>query len=240
MSAAGDRLARVRDRICDAAARAHRDPDEVTLLGVSKRQPLERVLDAVEAGLGQLGENYAQEARDKRPDFEAGRLQRNLPEPRWHFVGQLQRNKARLVVPLFDVVETVDRTALAIALDRSASSAGRVLDVLLQVDLSGEATDGPKGGVEPDALPTLLADVSGLEHLRVVGLMAIPAAQQDPEATRPAFARLRALRDDLSSRPEGRSLRELSMGMSGDFEVAIEEGATIVRVGTALFGARDS
>ena len=240
MSAAADRLAQVRERIARAAARGGRDPAEVTLLGVSKRQPLERVLEAVAAGLDHLGENYAQEAQRKRPAFDREREQRSLPAPRWHFVGQLQRNKARLVVPLFDVVETVDRASLAVALDRCAGAASRVLDVLLQVDLSGESAEGPKGGISPDTLPALLAEVAGLEHLRVVGLMAIPAAQQDPEASRPAFARLRGLRDALSSRPEGGTLRELSMGMSADFGVAIEEGATIVRVGTALFGPRDS
>jgi len=240
VSSAADRLARVNDRIHDAAARCGRDPSEVTLLGVSKRQPLERVLDAVEAGLTHLGENYAQEARDKRPAFDAELKTRSLPTPRWHFVGQLQRNKARLVAPLFDVVETVDRASLAAALDRAAEASETRLDVLLQVDLSGEASDGPKGGVAPDALPGLLEEVGSLAHLRIVGLMAIPAVQADAEGSRAAFARLRALRDDLSSRPEGGSLRELSMGMSADFEVAIEEGATIVRVGTALFGARNT
>ncbi|MCP5056971.1 MAG: YggS family pyridoxal phosphate-dependent enzyme [bacterium] len=240
MSSAAERLAQVRDRIQDATARCGRDPSEVTLLGVSKRQPLERVLGAIEAGLTHLGENYAQEARDKRPAFDAELKQRGLPAPRWHFVGQLQRNKARLVVPLFDVVETVDRAKLATALDRAAEPSGQALDVLLQVDLSDEASEGPKGGIAPEGLPGLLAEVAGLANLRAVGLMAIPAVQPDPEASRAAFARLRALRDDLSSRPEGGSLRELSMGMSADFEVAIEEGATIVRVGTALFGPRDS
>ncbi len=239
MSGAAERLARVRERIAAAAARAERDPAEVTLVGVSKRQPRERVLAALAAGLGDLGENYAQEARDERPGFDAERERLGLPAPRWHFVGQLQRNKARLVVPLFDIVETVDRSSLATELDHRTGAAGRVLDVLLQVDVSGEAAAGRKGGAAPEAVPELLAETAALPHLRAVGLMAIPAASDDPEAVRPAFARLRALRDDLSSRPEGGTLRELSMGMSSDFEVAIEEGATIVRVGTAIFGPRE-
>lgn len=240
MSAAAERLAQVRERIAQAAARVGRDPGEVTLLGVSKRQPLERIIEAVAAGLEHLGENYAQEARSMRPAFEALREQRRLPAPRWHFVGQLQRNKARPVVALFDLVETVDRVSLAVALDHAARAENRVLEILLQVDLSDEAAEGPKGGVAPNALPALVTKIAGLEHLRAIGLMAIPAAQEDPQSSRPAFARLRELRDTLSSQPEGGSLRELSMGMSTDFEVAIEEGATIVRVGTAIFGPRGS
>jgi pyridoxal phosphate enzyme (YggS family) len=155
--------------------------------------------------------------------------------PRWHFIGRLQRNKARHVAARFDLVETLDREALGDELDRRAAAAGRRLDVLLQVDVVGEPQ---KGGAKPEDLPALLERSRSWGALRVVGLMAIPLETQHPEHSRPAFARLRALRDALRDAPGAGSLRALSMGMSADFEVAIEEGATIVRVGTALFGAR--
>ncbi|MDP6540758.1 MAG: YggS family pyridoxal phosphate-dependent enzyme [Planctomycetota bacterium] len=232
-----EQLAAVHERIAVAARRAAREPSAITLVGVSKRQPQERVVAAVAAGLRHLGENFAQEARDKRPALLAALAERGAPAPRWHFIGQLQRNKARLVAPHFDLVESVDRESLAVALDRRAGEAGRTLDVLLQVNLSGEAQ---KGGVREEELPRLLAATAPLPHLRVTGLMGVPAAGTDPEQARPAFARLRALRDTLSSGTEGGTLQELSMGMSGDFEVAIEEGATIVRVGTAIFGPREN
>jgi pyridoxal phosphate enzyme (YggS family) len=154
----------------------------------------------------------------------------------WHYVGRLQSNKAKHAAALFDQVESVDRAELARALDRHAAALGRVLDVLLQVNVSGEAQ---KGGAEPGALPELAAAVAACASLRLRGLMAVPAASEDPEAARPAFARLRELRDALCRTAPGLTLPELSMGMSADFEVAIEEGATIVRVGTALFGPRE-
>jgi pyridoxal phosphate enzyme (YggS family) len=155
--------------------------------------------------------------------------------PRWQFIGQLQRNKARLVARDFDVIQTVDRESLGAELDRRAERLSRHLEVLLQVDLSGEER---KGGAAPEDLPALLAASRRWPHLRVSGLMAIPEPSLDPEASRPAFARLRELRDALREHPGGEHLVELSMGMSQDFEVAIEEGATIVRIGTAIFGAR--
>jgi hypothetical protein len=229
----GARLSAVRERIAAAARRAGRAPDAVTLVGVAKQQPAAVVAAAVRAGLGCVGENFAQEARAKIPAVREMLAGAGVAVPRWHFIGQLQQNKARLVAPLFDCVESVDRLALAAELDRRAAAAGRTLDVLLQVNVSGEAQ---KGGVAPGELPGLVDAVSALGHLRLRGLMAIPEASDDPEASRPAFARLRALRDALG-RPE---VVELSMGMSADFEVAIEEGATLVRVGTALFGAREA
>lgn len=231
-----ERLAAVRERIARAASGAGRDASDITLVGVSKRQPQSRVVAAVAAGLGHLGENFAQEARDKRPALLEAFAKLGVAPPRWHFVGQLQRNKARLVAPDFDVVESVDRTSLAKELDRRAGAAGRTLDALLQVNLSGEAQ---KGGALAADVPDLLAALAPLDHLRVTGLMTVPAADPDPERARPIFAALRALRDRLSSAPGGETLQELSMGMSGDFEVAIAEGATIVRIGTALFGPRD-
>lgn len=230
-----ERLALLRGRIAAAAARAGRRPEEITLVGVSKRQPAEAIALAVTAGLRDVGESYVQEALAKLPEVAERLHGLGAAPPRWHFVGRLQRNKARPVVERFDVVQTLDRAALGDALDRRAAAAGRTLDVLVQVDVSGEPR---KGGAAPDDLPALLEKTAAWRALRVVGLMAIPAPTRDPEDTRPAFARLRALRDTLRDAPGGAHLAELSMGMSADFEVAIEEGATIIRVGTALFGER--
>jgi pyridoxal phosphate enzyme (YggS family) len=230
-----ERLADLRRRIAEAARRAGRRTEEVALLGVAKRQPAERVLAAVRAGLRQVGENYAQEGLEKRLRVRAALEGSGVKPPRWHFIGQLQRNKARHLAEAFDVVETLDRPALGAALDRHAAAAGRRLTVLLQIDLSGEPG---KGGVAPEQAESLLAESVGWSHLDLVGLMAIPAPRPDPELSRPDFARLRQLLGSLRQVPGGAGLRELSMGMSSDFEVAIEEGATIVRVGTALFGPR--
>jgi pyridoxal phosphate enzyme (YggS family) len=230
------RLAEVRGRLADAARRAGRDPAAVRLVGVAKRQPAARVAAAVAAGLEDVGENFAQELRDKAPDVEARLEAEGLAPPRWHFVGRLQRNKVRLVIPFVSWVQSVDRASLAQELDRRAGAAGRRLDLLLQVDVSDEAQ---KGGVAPAEAESLLAAAAGLAHVSVVGLMAIPAPAPEAEAMRPAFARLRELRDTLGRAPGGGGLRELSMGMSADFEVAVAEGATMVRVGTAIFGPRD-
>ncbi|MEE8580656.1 MAG: YggS family pyridoxal phosphate-dependent enzyme, partial [Myxococcota bacterium] len=182
------------------------------------------------------GQSYVQEARDMRPRVEALIGEDLSLHLHWRMVGRLQRNKARQAVDLFDAIDSVDRADLARELDRRAAARGRRLEVLLQVDLCGEPQ---KGGVQPERVASLLSACAALEHLRVVGLMTVPAANVDPEASRPAFARLRQLRDTLRREPDGAALPELSMGMSGDFEVAIEEGATLVRVGTALFGRRE-
>ncbi|MBW2289663.1 MAG: YggS family pyridoxal phosphate-dependent enzyme [Deltaproteobacteria bacterium] len=230
-----DRIAEIRARITAAAERAGRPPESVRLIGVAKRIPAERVAAAVRAGLRDLAENYLQEARTKLTEVRAMLETSGHKCPKWHFIGQLQRNKAGPVASAFDWVQTVDRERLGHELNRRAASAGRSLEVLLQVDLSGEQS---KGGVAPDALPTLLAAAAGWPQLKVRGLMAIPAPVETPEAARPAFAQLRMLRDALRAEPGGAGLSELSMGMSGDFEVAVEEGATMVRVGTAIFGAR--
>jgi pyridoxal phosphate enzyme (YggS family) len=231
-----ERLRAVRDRAKAAALRAARNPEEVVILGVGKRKPAEPIADAVRAGLDHVAESFAQEARDKIPLVEAMLRETGTASPRWHFVGQLQRNKARYVARLFDCVESVDRIELARELDHRASIAGRRLDVLVQVNLAGEAQ---KGGVVPDRIAPLLEECGSCEHIRVTGLMTVPPASVNPEASRPVFAALRELRAELRERPGGETLRELSMGMSADFEVAIEEGATIVRVGTAIFGPRE-
>jgi pyridoxal phosphate enzyme (YggS family) len=224
-------LAALRERVAAAAARAGRSNGEVTLIGVAKTQSAEAVVAAVEAGLRDVGENFAQEAREKIPVVRAALAARGLSPPRWHFLGQLQRNKARLVAPLFDCVQTVDRSELAVELSRRAQGTGRTLDVLLQVNVDAEPQ---KGGAEPGELRALCDSTRALPALVLRGLMAIP----EPRAEmRPAFARLRALRDELA-RASGAALPVLSMGMSADFEAAIAEGASCVRIGAALFGAR--
>jgi pyridoxal phosphate enzyme (YggS family) len=230
-----ERLAEVRERIAAAARRVGRRPEEIALVGVAKRQPAESVVAAVRAGLLDVGENYVQEAAAKRAAVEAALAGAGVPLPRWHLIGRLQRNKARQAVRGFDVVQTLDRAELGAALEARCAAEPRRLRVLLQVDVSGEPQ---KGGVAPDALPALVARCRDWPHLEPVGLMAIPAVVEAPEQARPAFARLRTLRDALVREPGGGTLRELSMGMSSDFEVAVEEGATLVRVGVAIFGPR--
>jgi pyridoxal phosphate enzyme (YggS family) len=231
-----ERVGALRERIAAAARRSGREPSAVALVGVCKRQPAERVAAAVRAGVLDLAENYVQEARERRSALAQIFAGAESAEPRWRLIGNLQRNKAAQAVELFEWIDTLDRESLAVALDQRAAAAGRELSVCIQVNVSGEQQ---KSGVAPEALPELLRACAPLPHLQVRGLMTVPAAVSDPEQSRSAFAQLRELRDSLEDQPGGERLSELSMGMSGDFEVAIEEGATLVRVGTALFGARE-
>jgi len=239
MSEPGDstaeRLRATQARVAAAAARAGRAEREIALVGVSKRVAPEEIARAVAAGLADVGESYLAEAKDKQPALAALLAARGLAPPRWHFVGRLQRNKARAVAESFDCLHSLDRTELCDALGRHASAAGRTLDVLVQVNLAGEPQ---KGGCAPEAVAPLLRACRRWPALRAVGLMTIPPADEDPERARPHFRALRELCEALRRTPEGAGLRELSMGMSADFEVAIEEGATIIRVGTAIFGPR--
>jgi pyridoxal phosphate enzyme (YggS family) len=232
----GERLAALRARIAAAARRAGRAPESVGLVGAVKRQPLERVAAAVRAGLRDLGENYVQEAQARMAALRPLLDPEQAAALRWHGIGHLQRNKARDAVACFHRIHTLDGARLASELERHAAQAGRTLPVLLQVNLSGEPS---KSGVDEKELPGLLASLVELPHLCAVGLMTMPAPTEDPEEARPVFARLRALRDALREGPAGGRLEELSMGMSHDFEVAVEEGATWVRIGTALFGERE-
>jgi len=229
------RLAALRARIDAAARRAGRDPAAVRIVGASKRQSAAKVAAAARAGLRDFGENYVQEAAAKIASVREILGEEDAARLTWHGIGHLQRNKAREAVAAFACVHTLDSERLAAELERHAAVTGRVLPVLVQVNVSGEAS---KSGVGEAALPALLAALAAHAHLRVVGLMAMPAPAEDPEAARPAFARLRALRDALRGKPGGAALAELSMGMSHDFEVAVEEGATWVRIGTDLFGPR--
>jgi PLP dependent protein len=213
-------LARVRERLARAAERAGRRADDVLLIGVSKTVEEERIRAAVAAGIAALGENRVQEAKAK-----VAALGRPVP---WHLIGHLQTNKVKDALPLFDVIHSLDRLELAREVERRAATRGQVVDALLQVNVAAEAS---KGGVGPEAVGETLDAIGKLAHLRVRGLMTIPPEVERAEDSRRWFRQLREL-------AERHGLRELSMGMSGDFEVAIEEGATMVRVGTAIFGPR--
>ncbi len=220
------RVGRILERIARAERRSGRPGGAVTLVAVSKTQPLSLVLEARAAGLSVFGENYVQEAAEKVPA---------LPDAEWHLIGKLQGNKVRKAVSLFSWVQTADSAKRLSEISRCAVDAGRTLPVLLEVNLGAEDS---KGGVTPQAVRAVVESSRDLPGLRVRGLMAIPPYAEDPEETRPYFARLRELRDRLSRELPWADLKELSMGMSNDFETAIEEGATMVRVGTAIFGSR--
>ena len=223
------RVAAVQERIARAAARVGRRVEDITLLAVSKTHPPEAVREARAAGLLDFAENKVQEAETK-----IGALADLRADTRWHLVGHLQSNKARKAAALFDRIHSVDSIELALKLEHAAAEAGKQIDVYAQADLAGEAT---KHGADEAHLFPLLEELRGFRSLRAVGLMILPPLGAAPEASRPYFERLRALRDRALG--EGLLLGgELSMGMSHDFEVAIEEGATTVRVGTALFGER--
>lgn len=223
-STLAERLRAVEERIAVVARRAGREPASVKLVAVSKTMPLPAIREAYAAGARDFGENYAAELAQKMAET------RDLPGARWHMIGHLQTNKVKLVAGVA-LLHTVDSARLVAAL--AARFPDRATDVLVQVSLAGEAQ---KSGVRPDEVPALL-DAIAATNGRVVarGLMTMPPLGDDPEAVRPVFRELRALRDRLGG-PD--RLPELSMGMSGDYEVAIEEGATLVRVGTAIFGAR--
>ena len=224
------RLAEVRNRIADAAGRAGRPPESVRLIAVSKTHPLDAVKAAANAGQLDFGENKVQEALQKIAASTDTRL-------RWHLIGHLQSNKAKKAAAAVHAIHAIDSVDLLKRIDEAAAAAGRTVEVLVQVDLALEAT---KHGASVDEVPGLFAAAAQCRSAALVGLMLLPPLAENPEDARPWFARLRGLRDQLAEGgvPPAR-LRELSMGMSHDFAVAIEEGATMVRVGTAIFGARE-
>ena len=223
------RLKCVKDRITEAALACGRDPKAVNLVAVSKTVPADRVLAAINAGVTDLGENYVQEAREK---IEA--LGRETVS--WHFIGHLQSNKAKYAVKLFDLIHSVDSFKLAKELDRRARAVGKVQKVLVQVNISGEAT---KSGIETQQAVALVRQMARLDNLAICGLMTMPPYFNSPEKARPYFRALRDLRDlILTEAIPNVSMAELSMGMTGDFGAAIQEGATLVRIGTAIFGER--
>jgi hypothetical protein len=222
-------LAGVRARIDAAARSAGRDPSSVRLVAVSKTFPVDAIRDAYLAGQRDFGENRVQEALQK----VSGSADLSI---RWHLLGHLQTNKARKAVSAFAMIQSVDSVELIQKLDRAAADSGRAPELLIQVDLAGEAT---KSGAPPPEVPRLFEAAAACRAARVVGLMTLPPLPDTPEDARPWFRRLRDLRDEWhASGVPAPMLRELSMGMSGDFEVAVEEGATLVRVGTAIFGSR--
>lgn len=216
-------LAEVRRKVAEAAVRAGRKADEIKLVAVSKTHPAETLRNSIAAGISVFGENKVQEVEDKIAE-----IGRDTAE--WHLIGHLQSNKARKAVQLFDVIQSVDSVELANRLERICIEEGRdTLPIFVQVDLAGEET---KSGIPESDLPELIAYLKTCKCLRTDGLMLLPPFFDEAEATRPFFKKLRSIRDKIL--PDG----ELSMGMSHDFEIAIEEGATIVRVGTAIFGER--
>lgn len=216
------RLQAVESRIRSAADRAHRERSEITLVAVSKKFSASHIRQAYDAGLRDFGENYVQEFAEKRSSLA------DLSDARFHLIGHLQANKARLATDLFNVIQTADSPKLLQRLDSAAAASGTRLEVLLEIKLSDEES---KSGAGPADIPALLQAAGKCSHLQLTGLMTMPPWSDDAEQSRPYFKRLAALASEYQ-------LPKLSMGMSNDFEVAIEEGATIVRVGTALFGAR--
>lgn len=235
----GQRIAAIRARVAAATERVGRAPDAVQIVAVSKTMPAEAIFAAAAQGLTLFGENRVQEARDKIAIAAAA----GLTQLRWELIGHLQTNKAARAVELFTRVQSVDSVRLAEALSRHAQQMGRTLPILLEVNVAGEAS---KSGMAPEEVVAVARTIAALPYLRPEGLMTIAPLVDDPEAVRPVFQRLRALRETLraevplgaESGGDDGGWRELSMGMSDDFEVAIEEGATLVRIGRALFGER--
>ncbi|HWZ42348.1 MAG TPA: YggS family pyridoxal phosphate-dependent enzyme [Candidatus Saccharimonadales bacterium] len=227
-----DNLARLRERIAQAASRSGRSPESVTLMAVSKTIELERIHQAYEAGLRVFGENRVQEMDEKHTS------RKGMDEARWHLIGHLQTNKAKKAVELFNAIDSLDSLRLAEMLNQAAAQMNKVMPALIEIKTSEEESKAgvPAGSRE---LEDMLQGLAKLEHLQVCGLMTVPPFTENPEGARPYFRRLRELRDQIAARKLPRvQMETLSMGMSHDFEVAVEEGSTCVRVGTALFGLR--
>ena len=225
MSTIKENLLRVTERIEKAARRAGRDPKEIKLVAVSKTVEADRIKVAIETGVSILGENYVQEAQKKIE--EIGR------PVAWHFIGHLQTNKAKYAIRLFEMIHSLDSLPLAEELNRRAEQGGQVAKVMIEVNISGEAT---KFGTDEEKVFSIARGILNLNHLSLEGLMTMPPYFDSPEMSRPYYIKLRELKEKMIR--EGIPLKELSMGMSNDFEIAIEEGATYVRVGTAIFGER--
>jgi len=229
MTAISQNLTAIQTHIAEAALTAGRAPDEVQLVAVSKTIAAEDIRRAIESGVTVLGENYIQEARAKFEQLST------LPAA-WHFIGHLQTNKAKYAVRQFDLIHTVDSSRVAKAINREAAKIDKIQQILIQVNISKEET---KAGIETEKVAELAEEIVHLDHLKLKGLMTMPPFFNAPEKVRPFFRRLRETRDQLRQRNlPGVDLAELSMGMTGDFEVAIAEGATLVRIGTAIFGER--
>jgi hypothetical protein len=219
-------LSRVRERMEHAATKVGRDPREIKLMAVTKTVTVERIQEAIVAGVTIFGENYVQEARSKIEEIGQAGIQ-------WHLIGHLQTNKARYAVRLFDLIHSVDGITVARELDKRAAAEGKIVDCLIEVNLSQENS---KFGISKERAPELAHGLKDLQSISLKGLMTMPPYADDPEAARPYFTALRKLKEEIER--DGIPLPELSMGMSTDFAVAIEEGATIVRIGRAIFGER--
>jgi len=221
-------LEAVKERIARAAERSGRKFEDIILVAVSKMVDIQRIREGIEAGLKVLGENRVQEAKEKIPQIEA--------DVEWHLVGHLQSNKAKDAVMLFSMIHSLDSLKLAKELDKRAEKAGKKIEVLVQFNLSGETT---KSGIRDEATYNFMSALASLKNIKVVGLMTMPPFFEDPDLARPYFKQLRELSEEINSwKLEDIDMKYLSMGMTGDFEVAIEEGANIVRIGTAIFGKR--
>jgi hypothetical protein len=224
------RLSNVKERIKKAAIDCGREPDAIRLVAVSKTMPKDRVREAIKAGADILGENYIQEARDKINALSSYPVS-------WHFIGHLQSNKAKYAVKLFDMIHTVDSLKLAKELNKQAKKINKIQKILIQVNISMEST---KSGVHEEDAQKLIKEISLFENISIKGLMTMPPFFNNPEEAGPYFSALRALRDNIRDKAiKNINMQELSMGMTGDFEVAVKEGATFVRIGTAIFGERN-
>ena len=224
-----ENIAAIRRRIADACTRTGRDASDVALVAVAKTFPAEFVHEALTSGVRDVGENYVQELLSKRQQLHDESV-------RWHFIGHLQSNKVRQIVPWIHLIHAVDSEGLIREIDRRAAGGGRLIDCLVEVNTTGEQS---KYGVEPDEVLPLLRSTADLTNVQIAGLMTIGPFLPDPEGSRPMFRILRELRDEANGKATTRApMTELSMGMTGDFEVAIEEGATLIRIGTAIFGSR--
>ncbi len=232
MKTIAGRVADVLARVAEACDRVGRLPDEITILAATKTRAIPEVIEAIQAGVTHIGENYVQELLAKKEQLDSA----GYTDISWHAVGHLQRNKARFLVPFCTLIHSVDSLRLAQEIDNRAARAARVQPVLVEVNVSGEAS---KFGITPVQVGELTREVTQLPHLELQGLMTMPPYGDDPETSRPHFQALRALAEEVaqSGLPPA-ALRHLSMGMSGDYQVAVEEGATIIRLGTVLFGAR--
>jgi len=223
-----DNVRKIKQKIREVCLKTGRNPEDVTIVAVTKTVPVERIIEVVKAGIYDIGENKVQELLEKR---------KSIDNVRWHFVGHLQTNKVKYIVDFVHLIHSVDSFKLALEIDKRAKRINRVVDVLIEINTSGELT---KYGVEPEEALNLVRQISeNCEYVRVKGLMTVAAYLPNPEDVRPMFRTLRELRDEISKfNLRNVEMRHLSMGMSNDYEVAVEEGATIVRIGTAIFGPR--
>lgn len=222
----------IRSHADSAAIKANRKAEDITVLAVSKTHSIEKVLSAMEDGITEFGENYVQELKEKQEYVVNG----GHKQPNWHFIGHLQSNKVKYIAPFVKMIHSVDSAKLAQEIDKQAAKNGRIIDILLQVNTSGEES---KSGVAPDDIFALADSIKELKNIRVKGLMTIGTFAEDKEVSIREFTMLRTLRDKLQELHPEAELTHLSMGMTNDYEIAIEQGATIVRVGTAIFGQRD-